>query len=261
MDRIQVPENEYARRTAELAPQGSTAVIAYIYSLPLEERVEAVRSAQKALFAAAHEGGSLDTYAEAMRELIDRGTSALGRVGHNEEDDQTLNQYNAMSFNLAADLADCWPEDKLQREAHHFEAGLRAAEDCVRWRNELNRPPYSFALAYWAKGMHLLSLGHYSGAVKSFAMAGGAARRDAEEKDISAEVGPGTTFSVLLNEGYLGIAEQLDDSGEGLSRLQRAEGFFRDQIARGNESGDTELKEEAEFGIAQLETVRAKYIH
>src|SRR5205085_6436120 len=115
-------------------------VVGYINSLPFDERIEAVRSAQKALFAYAKDIPGLDLYVETMRALIDGGTTNLPKVGTSEEDDRALDSYNAMSFNLAADLADCWPNDESPRQQRYFEAGLRAAEDCVRWRNELNKP-------------------------------------------------------------------------------------------------------------------------
>jgi len=67
---------------------------------------------------------------------------------------------NILSYNLSAALADCWPDDLAPRERHHFEIGLRAAEDCIRWRWELGKPPDRRGMAYWAAGMHHLSLGN-----------------------------------------------------------------------------------------------------
>jgi hypothetical protein len=260
MSRIDVPQNSYADEVAQLLPQGSEAVVAYIFSLPFEERVEASRSAQKTLFAAVKDVAGLDTYADAMRKIIDRSVSGLRTVGSSEEDDKTLDAYNAMSYNLSADLADCWPDDPVAREQRHFELGLRAAEDCVRWRNELNKPPRSFSIAYWAKGMHLLSLGHYSGAVKSFNLGLGFALRAAQDAGKLAPLGPESTFDVLLSTGYLGLAELLDGQTAGQVRYDGAVHAFEQQVERGTRDGDAELKEDAEFGIAQLETVRRKYV-
>ena len=59
-----------------------------------------------------------------------------------------------LSYNLSADLADCWPGDEKERTRAHFEAGLAAAKDCVRWREELQNPPGTLSMAWWAKGMH-----------------------------------------------------------------------------------------------------------
>jgi hypothetical protein len=173
-----------------------------------------------------------------------------------EEDDKVLDSYNAMSFNFAADLADCWPEDDLPREQRHFEAGLKAAEDCVRWRNELNKPPRPFSIAYWAKGMHLFSLGHYSGAVKSFALALSFAERAAEAEGKSTTLDADASFDILLSNGYLGLAEQLDSKPAGKSRFETALGLFHQQAA----AGSAEQQEDAKFGMAQLEKVRSKYI-
>jgi hypothetical protein len=256
MTRIEVPQNEFTPELQSRIPLGSTAVVNYISALPLEQRLPAVKTAQKAVFAAAQEGAGLDLYAETMRELIDRGTAGLTKVGTSEEDDKLLDAYNALSFNFAADLADCWPDDVLPREQRHFEAGLRAAEDCVRWRNELNKPPFSFSLAYWAKGMHLLSLGHYPGAVKSFNLGLTSAERVAQDSGKPAGLESDSTFSVLLAHGYLGLAEQLDGSASGAPRYAAAIAAFREQ----SQSEDAEIREDAEFGIAQLEKVRGKYI-
>jgi hypothetical protein len=75
---------------------------------------------------------------------------------------------NIFSYNLLADLADCWPDDDLPRERHHFEEGLRAAEDCIRWREELGKPNDRKAMAWWGKGAHLLSLDRANEAVDAF---------------------------------------------------------------------------------------------
>ena len=66
-----------------------------------------------ALIAAAQDSAGLDLYLETMRGIIDRQTSALGDIAGSEDDARTLDAYNAMSYNLAADLADCWPGDAV----------------------------------------------------------------------------------------------------------------------------------------------------
>jgi hypothetical protein len=250
---------EYAAQATRLAAGGSAAVVGYVYSLPADERLAAARAVQRSLYALAGEGAGLDLYVETLRELIDRGVAPLVQAGSDDENDRVLNSYNALSYNFAADLADCWPGDTVPREQRHFEAGLRAAEDCVRWRNELNKPPKSFSLAYWAKGYHLLALGHASGAVKSFNMSLGFALRDAQDNNKLAALGAGSTFDVLLTTGYLGIAELAESSPSGQCRYDEALDLFREQLRLSEASGDADVKQNAEIGIGQLEIAKAKY--
>jgi hypothetical protein len=113
---------------------------------------------------------------------------------------------NVLSYNLSAALADCWPNDTRLRERRHLEAGLAAANDCLRWREELGKGPFPFSIAWWAKGIHLLSLGRVPEAEDAFERAlvfaeehvgssGGSIGRDATGD-----------WSVLLSWGYLEIA-------------------------------------------------------
>src|SRR5258705_3282077 len=69
-----------------------------------------------------------------------------------EEARECIDLANRLSYNLAADLAECWPGDEARRERHHLEAGLRAAYDCVVWRQELGKPPDRRAMAPLAPG-------------------------------------------------------------------------------------------------------------
>jgi hypothetical protein len=194
-----------------------------------------------------------------MHRLIERGTDRLELPGESEAHDRVLNSYNAISYNFAADLADCWPGDTTPRERRHFEAGLQAAEDCVRWRNELNKPPKSFSLAYWAKGYHLLALGHASGAVKSFNLSLGFALRDAQDKGRLGAVSHQSTFDVLLTTAFLGIAELADGNPQGARRFDEAMDAFREQLQMAEATGENEAKEDAQTGIGQLEIAKAKY--
>lgn len=259
MDRIQTAAEEYASRAARLAPEGSTAIVDYVWSLPDSDRLDAVRAVQKSLYALAGQGAGLDIYVDTMAALIERGTRPLELPAESDAHDRVLNSYNAISYNFAADLADCWPGDTVPREPRHFEEGLKAAENCVRWRNELNKPPKSFSLAYWAKGFHLLALGHYSGAVKSFNLSLAFALRDAQDKGQLGPVSPSSTFDVLLTSAYLGIAELAEGNPEGTRRFDDAMESFREQLRNAELTGDSEAKEDAEIGIGQLEIAKAKY--
>src|SRR2546426_7005913 len=130
-----------------------------------------------------------------------------------EEARECIDFANRLSYNLAADLAECWPGDEARRERHHLEAGLRAAYDCVVWRQELGKPPDRRAMAHWAAGMHQLSLGNLVEALCAFEAAFGLALEGAADADggdgkPGAYVKPNGDFGVILYYGYAGIARR-----------------------------------------------------
>lgn len=174
--------------------------------------------------------------------------------GETNEDDKKkrINGANVISYNLSADLADCWPGDDAPRTKAHFEAGLAAAEDCVRWRRELGNPPHTLSMAYWAKGMHELSLGQTTASCESFTRSLAEAQESARLEDQTDAVDPAGTFSVILGAGYLALAKMArgDEGAEG--DYEQALGVFRQQLEDEKKAGD------AQFGIDQLETVRTK---
>ncbi|HEU4333143.1 MAG TPA: hypothetical protein VFT32_01495 [Candidatus Eisenbacteria bacterium] len=161
---------------------------------------------------------------------------------------------NVLSYNLSAALADCWPDDPAPRERHHFEIGLRAAEDCVRWRWELAKPADRRAMAYWAAGMHHLSLGHLAEAWGGFSTAERLVRGEGKGGH-GAGVTPGGDFGVILYHGYAGIARWLMGDDEGRRDFERACRAFEETYTR-----DTERKEDAQFGLEQLRWVEKKFI-
>ena len=161
---------------------------------------------------------------------------------------------NVLSYNLSAALADCWPDDPAPRERHHFEIGLRAAEDCIRWRWELGKSADRRAMAYWAAGMHHLSLGNLAEAWGGFATAERLARGDAKGGHGSGVVAGGD-FGVILYHGYAGIARRLLGDDEGRRDYERACRAFEETHTK-----DPERQEDARFGLEQLHCVEAKFI-
>jgi hypothetical protein len=151
---------------------------------------------------------------------------------------------DVMSYNLAADLAPCWPGDDLPRTPELHRAGLGAARDCVRWREELGKPPRPRSMAWWAKGIHELALGEAEDAVASF----GRALAYAEEA--------GAAFDTTLCRGYLGLAETAAGRDGGRETYETALGSFREQVEAGGEA-----KDDAAFGLEQLETARGRLVH
>jgi hypothetical protein len=146
---------------------------------------------------------------------------------------------NVLSYNLAADMAECWPEDSTPRARRHFVAGLAAAEDCVRWREELAKPPGPRQMAFWAKGTHEMSLGMARAAAASFERALEYARQSATTAPAAVVVGG--DFGVILSAGYLGIATKSRLFDEACDAFEHTA-----------ETTTGEPAQDAAFGLAQL---------
>lgn len=152
---------------------------------------------------------------------------------------------NVISYNLAADLADCWPDDGLRRGPRHFEVGLQSAKDCIGWREELDKPPYPHSIAWWARGMHELSLGRIDDAVDSFGRSTEFARRAADDDE--------SAFGVVLGRGYEAIARGARGDAGAEDVWSDATGIFESQ------KDDSERADDAKFGLEQLRIVRDRY--
>ena len=149
-----------------------------------------------------------------------------------------------ISYNLAADLADCWPGERPAISEDLFEEGLKAAEDCITWRDELAKGPGASSMAWWAKGMHLLSLGRHEEAQHGFFKSLTLAREVAQSDE---------DFGVVLGRGYLGLAQWIAGDEGGRDEYRDALAVFGTQLA------DADTKDDARFGIDQLETVKLRY--
>lgn len=195
---------------------------------------------------------------DALIEVVSAGIGETLRQALEADDGETtwkLTDFaNLLSYNLAADLAECWPNDEAPRERHHFEAGLRAAEDCVRWRRELAKPPDRRAMAYWAVGMHQMSLGNIWEALGAFETASGLARLAVVGTGRD-DVKPGGDFGVVLYAGYLGLARWLLGEPAGRAEFEQACTAFEETTAKSNR----DQKDDAAFGADQLRWVARKF--
>ena len=182
---------------------------------------------------------------------------------HTDEARECIDFANRVSYNLAADLAECWPGDEARRERRHLETGLRAAYDCIVWRQELGKPPDRRAMAHWAAGMHQLSLGNLVEALFGFEAALGLAVQAAaaspatSEPKPEAHVKPGGDFGVILYYGYAGIARHLIGDASGSRQFEKACAAFEGttQTSKGEEA-----LEDAKFGLDQLRWVERKFV-
>lgn len=229
---------------------GPEAVIEYIqgFEQPASRR-QLYKLAQRTFGVPAFESRDLDALIAVVRAGIDEGLRQSAAETNSESADEFKNFANVLSYNLAADLAECWPEDTLPRKQRHFEAGLAAANDCLRWRRELRKGPYPFSIAWWARGMHEMSLGLFGDAAESFDKALDFGMQAA--KTVGHEHDQETDFNVLLNRGYAGWARYLAGQPSGEDQYRRACERFT-QIATSNTG---EAKNDAEFGLAQLRCI------
>lgn len=234
---------------------GAQEAIRYVGAIEDAETRRAVYAiAQKGFGNREWTGRSLD----ALIEVVSAGINDTLRQALQTEDGESARKLtdiaNRLSYNLSADLADCWPGDDVPRERRHFEAGLRAAEDCIRWRRELGKPPDRRAMAYWAVGMHQMSLENLSEAVGAFETASRLASLSVLGTG-KGEVKAGGDFGVVLYTGYLGIARSMLGDRGGRTQYEDACAAFEGTAAR----FDGEQKEDAAFGLEQLRLVARKY--
>ncbi|MHC4470309.1 MAG: hypothetical protein ACYS99_05030 [Planctomycetota bacterium] len=231
---------------------GGKAVVDFILGFEddLERRVLFV-FARQGLVMADWEGKGFDPYIE----VCDAGVEEMLRQAENAPDDddakKRVNGAHVISYNLACDLADCWPGDDAPRNPEQFERGLQAAEDCLRWCAP--QITAGFARDYWVKGMHELSLGDRRAAAESFEKGQAYAAEAAREEERPDTVSADGEFGVILASGFVGLARFLDGQESGRAQFDEAMEAFKAQLEV------EERRDDAKFGIAQLETVRERY--
>jgi hypothetical protein len=254
------PEIHWDKLRQEMENTGPKGVISFIDPFPPSERLNLYSFAQRGFsgreWGREERAKNLDDYMA----VVNAGIAEALRQSDEAEDQERKNKLkdfaNILSYNLAADLADCWPGDTLAREQKHYEEGLKAAENCIRWRDELEKPPSRRAMAVWAKGMHQLSLRDIPGAVESFRISLDYAVEEATLNGHPTAVGPESAFNIILGAGYLGLAEIRLGTPGGRERYEAACTAFRQQA----EGEDGEKKEDAGFGLDQLNHVEQKYV-
>jgi hypothetical protein len=219
----------------------ASSVVTYIRAVtsPLERR-QLFAFAQQAMSKRKDATRDLDTLVAVAHAAIEEGASQAAAETDPAEAAKRKDFVNAIAYNLAADLAECWPDDLTPRAKRHFEAGLAAAQQAVRLRDELGKPAVQRATAWWACGAHQLSLGRAAEAATSFERSLEFARRACKG---AAAVAPGGDFHVILASGCLGLATK--------SRLfEEACTAFDATTVR--PSGEGDAAENARVGAAQL---------
>jgi len=237
-------------RTA-LEAGGPQAMVATILDHePDAARAALFRYARHGLVLAEWEGKSLDAYMA----VADAAVAWLGGRAESAapaDRSEYLAVLAEVTFNYAADLADCGPGDDEPRTERHFSRGMEVAEQSVGLRAELDKPDLSHHLGWWAFGYHQLRLGHTDAAVdcmeRSLLHARRAARAAGEHDGVTSRA----SFPVLISAGYVGLARIADGEPSGPDLYAEALASFQTQLV---ESG---RREEAEFGISQLQRVRS----
>lgn len=229
---------------------GPEALVAAIFSRESDaERSALFRFVRQGLVFEEWEGKSLDAYMS----VVDAGRAWLSERAEAvppEERNDYLAVLAELTFNFAADIADCWPGDEAPREERHFQRGMEAAEQSVGLREELDKPDSSKHLGWWAFGYHQLRLGHTDAAADCMERSLEHARRAAREAGDPVDVTSQAPFPVLIGAGYLGLARIADGEPSGPDLYGEAMAAFRAQLA------DEERKDDAQFGLDQLERVK-----
>ena len=210
--------------------------------------------AQKAFTGREWQGKSFDRLIELVGAGMDESLVQYAEATDPDVQAKTKEHANVLAFDLSAELAECWPGDVRPRERHHFETGLALAEDCIRWRRQLGKSPERRALAYWAAGMHHLSLGNRREALGYFDIAAGLAAEEVAGTDKSG-VKPGGDYAAILYEGYVGLAAWGLGDPAGRDRYERAIRAFEGTVA----SFEGGAKDDAQFGLDQLRLVERKF--
>ncbi len=252
---LHAPAEDRQRIIQELCEgEGPDGLIAWLSAARSDEtRRKLFHHAQQQLDLRQWPAGNLDDYIQVSRagiaEYVRQSDSTA--LDDPELSVKLLDSANAMSYNLSASLADCWPDDDTPRERRHHSEGFSAAESCVRWRQQLGKGHFSLQMACWACGIHLLALDDLTGAQQYFAQELEHAEAYSREQGKPLEISPGADFCLLLAHGCHGIAGMLAGAREGQGEYEAAMDAFNEQLA----SADSETREEAEIGLGQLRKV------
>lgn len=246
-----IPGEEINALTEFVQKENPEAVIEYIAGFNPAHRIDLYNITRELYVFNQFEGQNLDD----MITVIDYAIEDILCMAREEETalirKSLLDQANIMSFNLSADLAECWPGDTLTRYPRHFERGLSAALQCIEWRYYLEKDDYPFFLAFWAAGIHQLSLGRPEEAFYNLVRSLNYAEQITIDAGRPLGFHAGAGFELLLAHGYFGLA--LMEVGESTEHYDKTISKLLEGIDEYEEFAD-----DYRFGINQLEWVRAR---
>lgn len=215
------------------------------------ERVSLYRFMIRGLMFRDWRGKNLDSIIELAEKAIE-DTLVSARNGVSDQD-WFKDQANIMSYNMAANLADCWG-DGIPRETRHFQQGLKFAEQAIRFRGDLKKGPGPFFMAYWGKGIHQLFLGQLQEGLKSLEQSFKHSVELAKAQGKPTQAEKNAPFEVILATGYLAIARSMNGQADASCELDQALDAFNEM-----KGISAEAKEDAQIGIDQLNAVRRKF--
>ncbi len=232
---------------------GGDAVIAYIEGFDSDPLRRVLYIASKQVLAPAEFANKrLDD----LITVSDAGVAEMLRQAEYAVDEDTRGQCvhgaHIVSYNLAAELADCWPGDDLPRTPAHHTRGVQAATDCLLWSQPAGQP-MPISNDYWVRGVHQIALGDAAAAIRSWTASLEFAEEAAEAQNKPTTAGAYSTFAVILNSGYLGLARWIDGDADGERAYEAATKAFEAQLA------DSGSAEEAKLGLGQLQLTRERH--
>ncbi len=217
------PENQWEPLRQAMQTEGPQGAVGFVQTLSdPEQRRKLFLFGQGAFGVRDWEGKNWDDHIRFTQAGIQEGLDQAEALLDPAQRDALVDFANLLSYNLSADLCDCWPGDRIPRTKEHFETGLRLVEQCLVWRTQFKKGPMPFYLAHWAKGMHLISLSRPEEAIEAFQAALECAQQIAREKEKSTEKGPDAHWSVLGVYGYQALAERLAEREEGAKHFDEA---------------------------------------
>ncbi|HUT97582.1 MAG TPA: hypothetical protein VM054_00735 [bacterium] len=256
MTEKEFPENHWEEMKRLMERGGPRAVIEFVAGFPDDlERRKLYAFCNQAFSMRDWNGKNFDGLVEVVEEGIAEGLRQAAAAGDAETRDKCTDYANMMSYNLSANLAECWPGDEEPRERRHFEKGLELARRCVAWRGELKKAAGPFSMAHWACGMHALSLGNATAAREDFEKSLDYAVKNARESGAVAECASGGDFSVVLGHGYLGLARMAAGDAVGREIYDNAVDAFQATV-----EDFPEKKDDARFGLDQLRWVESRVL-
>jgi len=179
-----------------------------------------------------------------MHEIYEACVSQALAIADGKEE---LVQYaNATSYNLSANLADCWSDDPRTRSPRHFEAGIAAAKRCLELRRQLNRSPTIVAMAYFILGVHEYALHNFKTAEDAWL-----SKLENEMLDLENPSQAETDLNVILSHGLIGLARMSLGSGDNKDYI--------DSLARLESLRNPENTGEIDLFKSELQLLKEKH--
>lgn len=232
---------------------GAKAVNAFIAGFEPEEQVVLYSFHSRPLSIGDWQGKNMATIADVGDAGLDL-ILKLAAAETNETRKGTLDfAANVLGYNVAANLAGCWPEDDLPRQPRHYEIGLKAIDVAIDWRTRVGMPAQNLAGVWWLKGQHQLGLGDYASVLVAWQTAYDYTLKAVDEAGNDSAVSDASSPSHVVNSGYLGIGHVLNGDQSGMAAYQTAVSLLEEMKDDGTRGG------EATMFLGQLTTTWQRF--